>query len=151
MFYSTDAAGRDRGVPQTNHAPGTIIIRTSERRLYLVTGKGQALRYGIGVGKEGFTWAGVETVTRKAEWPNWTPPPEMLGRRPICRASCAAVPTTRWARARSISGHDLSHPRHERARTIGTTISSGCIRMTNDDITDLYNRVRVGATVIVQR
>jgi lipoprotein-anchoring transpeptidase ErfK/SrfK len=137
---------------QTNHAPGTIIVRTSERRLYLVTGRGQALRYGIGVGRDGFTWSGVETVTRKAEWPDWTPPPEMLRRRPDLPRHMRGGPDNPMG-ARALYLGDTMYRIHgsNEPHTIGTATSSGCIRMTNDDIIDLYSRVRVGATVIVQR
>jgi lipoprotein-anchoring transpeptidase ErfK/SrfK len=137
---------------QTNHAPGTIIVRTSERRLYLVTGRGQALRYGIGVGRDGFTWSGVETVTRKAEWPDWTPPPEMLRRRPDRPRHMRGGPDNPMG-ARALYLGDTMYRIHgsNEPHTIGTATSSGCIRMTNDDIIDLYSRVRVGATVIVQR
>jgi lipoprotein-anchoring transpeptidase ErfK/SrfK len=137
---------------QTHHAPGTIIVRTNERRLYLVTGKGQALRYGIGVGRDGFTWSGVETVTRKAEWPDWTPPPEMRRRRPDLPVHMRGGPDNPMG-ARALYLGDTMYRIHgsNEPHTIGTATSSGCIRMTNDDIIDLYNRVRVGATVVVQR
>jgi len=137
---------------RTTAAPGTIIVRTSERRLYLVTGRGQALRYGIGVGRDGFTWSGVETVTRKAEWPDWTPPPEMLRRRPDLPRHMRGGPDNPMG-ARALYLGDTMYRIHgsNEPHTIGTATSSGCIRMTNDDIIDLYSRVRVGATVIVQR
>jgi lipoprotein-anchoring transpeptidase ErfK/SrfK len=137
---------------QTNHAPGTIVVRTSERRLYLVMGNGQALRYGIGVGREGFTWAGTQTVTRKAEWPDWTPPEEMLRRRPDLPRHMRGGPDNPMG-ARALYLGDTMYRIHgsNEPHTIGTATSSGCIRMTNDDVIDLYNRVRVGATVIVQR
>jgi lipoprotein-anchoring transpeptidase ErfK/SrfK len=136
----------------TNHPAGTIIVRTSERRLYLVTGRGQALRYGIGVGKEGFTWTGTQTITRKAEWPDWTPPPEMLRRRPDLPRHMRGGPDNPMG-ARAMYLGDTMYRIHgsNEPHTIGTATSSGCIRMTNDDVIDLYNRVRVGATVIVQR
>ncbi len=137
---------------QTNHPAGTIIVRTSERRLYLVMGKGQAMRYGIGVGKEGFTWTGTETITRKTEWPDWTPPPEMLRRRPDLPRHMRGGPDNPMG-ARAMYLGDTMYRIHgsNEPHTIGTATSSGCIRMTNDDVIDLYNRVRVGAQVVVQR
>lgn len=146
------------GVPRTvvqfqgRQPPGTIIVRTSERRLYLVLGNGQAMRYGVGVGKEGFTWSGTQTVTRKAEWPDWTPPPEMLQRRPDLPRHMRGGPDNPMG-ARAMYLGDTMYRIHgsNEPHTIGTATSSGCIRMTNDDVIDLYNRVRVGATVIVQR
>jgi lipoprotein-anchoring transpeptidase ErfK/SrfK len=137
---------------QTNKPAGTIIVRTSERRLYLVLGKGQAMRYGVGVGKEGFTWSGTQTITRKAEWPDWTPPPEMLRRRPDLPRHMRGGPDNPMG-ARAMYLGDTMYRIHgsNEPHTIGTATSSGCIRMTNDDVIDLYNRVRVGATVVVQR
>jgi lipoprotein-anchoring transpeptidase ErfK/SrfK len=137
---------------QTNHAPGTIIVSTRERRLYLVMGKGQAMRYGIGVGREGFTWSGTQTVTRKAEWPDWTPPEEMLRRRPDLPRHMRGGPDNPMG-ARALYLGDTMYRIHgsNEPHTIGSATSSGCIRMTNDDVIDLYSRVRVGATVIVQR
>ena len=137
---------------QGRQPPGTIIVRTSERRLYLVLGNGQAMRYGIGVGREGFTWSGTQTVTRKAVWPDWTPPPEMLRRRPDLPRHMAGGPDNPMG-ARAMYLGDTMYRIHgsNEPHTIGTATSSGCIRMTNDDVIDLYNRVRVGATVVVQR
>jgi len=137
---------------QSNQAPGTIIVRTSERRLYLVMGKGQAMRYGIGVGKQGFTWTGTETVTRKTEWPDWTPPPEMIARRPDLPRHMRGGPDNPMGARAMYLGETMYriHGSNE-PHTIGTATSSGCIRMTNDDVVDLYNRVKVGTQVIVQR
>ena len=137
---------------QTSQPPGTIVVRTSERRLYLVTGKGQAMRYGIGVGKQGFTWTGTETVTRKTEWPDWTPPPEMIARRPDLPRHMRGGPDNPMGARAMYLGETMYriHGSNE-PHTIGTATSSGCIRMTNDDVIDLYNRVKVGATVVVQR
>jgi lipoprotein-anchoring transpeptidase ErfK/SrfK len=145
------------GVPRetvsfpTSHSPGTIVVRTAERRLYLVTGKGQAMRYGIGVGRAGFTWSGVETVTDKREWPDWTPPPEMLRRRPDLPRHMKGGPANPLGARAMYLGHTnyRIHGSNE-PHTIGTAGSAGCIRMTNDDVIDLYNRVRVGALVVVQ-
>jgi lipoprotein-anchoring transpeptidase ErfK/SrfK len=132
------------------HKPGTIIIDTPQRFLFLVQPNGRALRYGIGVGRPGFSWAGMKTVSRKAEWPNWTPPPEMLKRRPdLPRFMPGGPENPMGARALYLGSslyriHGTNEP-----HTIGQAVSSGCIRMTNDDVTDLYERVRVGAKVLV--
>jgi lipoprotein-anchoring transpeptidase ErfK/SrfK len=132
------------------HGPGTLIIDTPNRFLFLVQSGGTAMRYGIGVGRPGFEWAGVKSVTRKAEWPNWTPPPEMLKRRPdLPRFMPGGPENPMGARAMYLGSslyriHGTNEP-----HTIGQAVSSGCIRMTNDDVTDLYNRVRVGMKVIV--
>jgi lipoprotein-anchoring transpeptidase ErfK/SrfK len=136
----------------TNQKPGTVIVSTSQRRLYLVLGNGQALRYGIGVGREGFTWSGVATVTAKREWPDWTPPPEMLRRKPELPRHMAGGPDNPLG-ARALYLGDSLYRIHgsNEPHTIGTAATSGCIRLTNDDVIDLYSRVPVGATVIVQR
>ena len=131
--------------------PGTIIINTAERRLYYVLGEGRAMRYGIGVGRVGFTWKGVKTVTLKKEWPAWTPPPQMLARRPdLPRHMVGGVENPLGARAMYLGStlyriHGSNEP-----ETIGQAVSSGCFRMTNDDVVDLYDRVRVGTKVVVQ-
>jgi lipoprotein-anchoring transpeptidase ErfK/SrfK len=137
---------------QGRYSPGTIVVSTHERRLYLVLGKGQAMRYGIGVGKQGFTWSGTQTITRKAEWPDWTPPPEMLQRRPDLPRHMRGGPDNPMGARAMYLGETMYriHGSNE-PHTIGTATSSGCIRMTNDDVIDLYNRVRVGTTVVVQR
>jgi lipoprotein-anchoring transpeptidase ErfK/SrfK len=135
-----------------NEAPGTIIIRTSERRLYYVLPDHQALRYGVGVGRPGFTWAGASHIAYKREWPDWTPPAQMLRRRPdLPRHMAGGIDNPLGARAMYIAGtlyriHGSNEP-----DTIGQAVSSGCIRMTNDDVVDLYSRARVGARVIVTR
>ena len=134
----------------THEAPGTIVIDTPNTYLYLVLGNGRALRYGIGVGREGFTWAGVQTVTRKTEWPDWTPPPEMLERQPYLPRFMAGGPgNPLGARAMYLGGtvyriHGTNAP-----ETIGGRVSSGCIRMVNEDVMDLYGRVNVGTKVVV--
>ncbi len=134
----------------TNYAPGTIVINTAERRLYLVLGGGQALRYGIGVGRDGFRWGGVHRISAKKEWPDWTPPSQMLARRPdLPRHMRGGIENPLGARAMYLGStlyriHGSNEP-----ETIGQAVSSGCFRMTNDDVTDLYNRVSVGATVVV--
>ena len=134
----------------TREAPGTIIIDTPNTYLYYVLGNGQAIRYGIGVGRDGFTWSGVQSVTKKAEWPDWTPPPEMIQRQPYLPRHMAGGPgNPLGARAMYLGGtvyriHGTNAP-----ETIGTHVSSGCIRLTNDDVSDLYSRVNVGTKVIV--
>ncbi len=135
-----------------NHAAGTIIINTTERRLYYVLGNGQALRYGIGVGRVGFTWAGVTAVIAKKEWPDWTPPPQMLKRRPDLPRFMKGGPENPLGARAMYLGSSLYriHGSNE-PETIGTAVSSGCFRMTNDDVIDLFNRVRVGSKVIVLR
>ncbi len=134
-----------------NYRPGTIVVSTSERRLYLVLGDGQALRYGIGVGRDGFRWGGVHRISAKKEWPSWTPPRQMLARRPdLPRHLAGGIENPLGARALYLGStlyriHGSNEP-----ETIGQAVSSGCFRMTNEDVTDLYNRVSVGATVIVR-
>jgi lipoprotein-anchoring transpeptidase ErfK/SrfK len=133
------------------YAPGTIFINTAERRLYLVLPNGQALRYGIGVGRDGYRWSGVHRITAKKEWPSWTPPSQMLARRPdLPRHMAGGIDNPLGARAMYLGStlyriHGSNEP-----ETIGQAVSSGCFRMTNDDVTDLYGRVSVGATVIVK-
>jgi len=134
----------------TREAPGTVIIDTPNTYLYYVLGNGQAIRYGIGVGRDGFTWSGVQSVTKKAEWPDWTPPPEMIARQPYLPRYMAGGPgNPLGARAMYLGGtvyriHGTNAP-----ETIGTHVSSGCIRLTNQDVSDLYSRVNVGTKVIV--
>jgi lipoprotein-anchoring transpeptidase ErfK/SrfK len=134
----------------TREAPGTIVIDTPNTYLYFVLGGGQAIRYGIGVGRDGFTWSGVQSITKKAEWPDWTPPPEMIARQPYLPRQMAGGPgNPLGARAMYLGGtvyriHGTNAP-----GTIGTHVSSGCIRLTNEDVSDLYSRVTVGTKVIV--
>lgn len=131
-------------------APGTVVVSTKERRLYYVTANGQAVRYGVGVGRPGFTWAGAKAVTRKAEWPAWTPPPQMLKRRPDLPRHMVGGPENPLGARALYLGSSLYriHGSNE-PWTIGQAVSSGCIRMTNDDVVDLYARVRVGTRVVV--
>ncbi|ALK08570.1 L,D-transpeptidase [Blastochloris viridis] len=134
------------------HKPGTVIISTSERRLYLVQEGGTALRYGIGVGREGFQWSGTQSITRKAEWPDWRPPAPMLKRRPDLPRYMPGGPSNPLgARAMYLGSSMFRIHGSNEPETIGEAVSSGCIRMTNDDVIDLYNRVRVGTTVVVRR
>ena len=132
------------------HAPGTIVIDTPNKFLYLVEEGGKAKRYGIGVGRPGFTWAGVKSVTRKAEWPDWVPPPEMLQRRPDLPRHMAGGPDNPLGARAMYLGSSLYriHGSNE-PWTIGTAVSSGCIRMRNEDVIDLYGRVKVGTKVVV--
>jgi lipoprotein-anchoring transpeptidase ErfK/SrfK len=135
---------------RTTEAPGTIIIATAERHLYLVQPGGRALRYGIGVGRDGFQWQGLVSITRKAEWPDWTPPPEMIVRQPYLPRFMAGGPgNPLGARAMYLGNsvyriHGTNDP-----STIGKFVSSGCIRLTNEDVADLFSRVDVGAKVVV--
>src|SRR5262245_66100389 len=133
-----------------NYKPGTIVIRSGERRLYLVLGNGQALRYGIGVGRQGFGWSGVKRVSAKREWPAWTPPAQMLRRRPDLPRHMAGGPENPLGARALYLGSSLYriHGSNE-PWTIGTAVSSGCIRMRNEDVIDLYGRVKVGTKVIV--
>jgi lipoprotein-anchoring transpeptidase ErfK/SrfK len=134
----------------SREAPGTVIIDTPSTYLYYILGGGQAIRYGIGVGRDGFTWSGVQSITKKAEWPNWTPPAEMIARQPYLPRFMAGGPgNPLGARALYLGGtvyriHGTNAP-----STIGTHVSSGCIRLTNEDVADLYSRVNVGTKVIV--
>src|SRR6516165_6484231 len=134
----------------TKEPAGTIIIDTPNTYLYFVLGQGKALRYGIGVGREGFTWSGAERVTRMAEWPDWTPPEEMIVRQPyLLRFMAGGETNPLGARALYLGKtiyriHGTNQP-----STIGTFVSSGCIRLTNDDVMDLYTRAKVGTRVVV--
>ena len=131
-------------------AAGTIIVDTPHTYLYYVLGDGKAIRYGIGVGREGFTWAGVKSIERKAEWPDWYPPAEMLARQPYLPRMTAGGPgNPLGARAMYIGGTQYRIHGTNAPSTIGKHVSSGCIRLTNEDVIDLYQRVQVGAKVIV--
>jgi lipoprotein-anchoring transpeptidase ErfK/SrfK len=134
----------------SHEQPGTIIIDTPNRFLYLIEENGKALRYGIGVGRSGFAWAGVKTITAKREWPDWIPPEEMIQRRPDLPRYMAGGPENPLGARAMYLGSTLYriHGSNE-PWTIGTQVSSGCIRMRNDDVTDLYDRVKVGTKVVV--
>jgi lipoprotein-anchoring transpeptidase ErfK/SrfK len=135
-----------------DYKPGTIVISTAERRLYLVVGNGQAIRYGIGVGRPGFTWSGVKRITAKREWPAWTPPAAMLHRRPdLPRHMKGGIQNPLGARAMYLGSSEYRIHGSNEPETIGTAVSSGCFRLTNEDVIDLYNRVSVGATVIIRQ
>jgi lipoprotein-anchoring transpeptidase ErfK/SrfK len=133
-------------------ASGTVVISTSERRLYYVLGGGEAIRYGVGVGREGFTWSGTKTVTMKREWPDWTPPSQMLKRRPdLPRHMPGGMDNPLGARAIYLGSSMYRIHGSNEPDTIGAAVSSGCIRMTNRDVVDLSNRVKVGTKVVVLR
>jgi lipoprotein-anchoring transpeptidase ErfK/SrfK len=156
-----DHTARDKDLPpefrrtsvfyRSDYPPGTIIVNTADRFLYLIMGDNVALRYGIGVGRDGFQWGGIHKITRKAEWPDWTPPPEMIERQPYLPRFMAGGPgNPLGARALYIGTtvyriHGTNAP-----ETIGQAVSSGCFRLVNDDIIDLYARVPVGTKVVVQ-
>jgi len=150
-FGGSSGGGTGVAPAPGRYAPGTIVIKTGERRLYLIQGNGQAISYGIGVGRIGFTWTGVKKITAKKEWPSWTPPSQMLRRRPdLPRHMVGGINNPLGARALYLGStlyriHGSNEP-----ETIGQAVSSGCFRMTNEDVADLYNRVRVGTTVVVQ-
>lgn len=133
-------------------APGTIVVDSKEKRLYFVLSNNRAIKYGVGVGRPGFAWGGTQSVTRKAEWPGWTPPPQMLRRRPdLPRHMPGGEGNPLGARAMYLGStlyriHGSNEP-----ETIGQAVSSGCIRMMNADVIDLYERVKIGTRVVVMR
>jgi lipoprotein-anchoring transpeptidase ErfK/SrfK len=135
---------------RSDYAPGTIVVMTTERHLYLVQSRTNAIRYGIGVGRDGFTWGGTQKITLKREWPDWVPPPEMIERQPyLPRWMAGGAGNPLGARAMNLGAtvyriHGTNAP-----ETIGNAVSSGCFRLVNDDVIDLYNRVPVGTKVVV--
>jgi lipoprotein-anchoring transpeptidase ErfK/SrfK len=134
----------------SDEAPGTVVIDTGNTFLYLVLNGGQAMRYGIGVGREGFTWSGEQSVARKTEWPDWRPPADMLSRQPYLPRFMAGGPgNPLGARAMYLGETEYRIHGTNKPETIGKRVSSGCIRLTNEDVTDLYERVKIGAKVIV--
>jgi lipoprotein-anchoring transpeptidase ErfK/SrfK len=134
----------------TREAPGTVIIDTANTALYYVLGQNRAIRYGVGVGREGFTWSGVQTISRKAEWPDWHPPAEMIARQPYLPRFMAGGPgNPLGARAMYLGGTEYRIHGTNDPSTIGKFVSSGCIRLTNEDVADLFNRVDVGTRVVV--
>ena len=137
---------------RTTEAPGTIIVSTAERHLYLIQPGGRALRYGIGVGRDGFQWQGLVTITNKKEWPDWTPPPEMIARQPYLPRFMAGGPgNPLGARAMYLGTTVYRIHGTNRPDTIGTKVSSGCFRLVNADVSDLYDRVPVGTKVIIRQ
>ena len=137
---------------RSNEAPGTIVINSAERYLYLVQPNNRAIRYGIGVGRDGFRWSGVLKVSRKQEWPDWRPPPEMIERQPYLPRFMAGGPGNPMGAAAMYLGatvyriHGTNQP-----QTIGSAVSSGCFRLVNGDVSDLFGRVNVGAKVVVRQ
>jgi len=137
---------------RSNEAPGTVIVHTAERFLYIVQGNGRALRYGIGVGRDGFQWQGLLKITRKQEWPDWIPPPEMIERQPYLPRFMAGGPgNPLGARALYLGNtiyriHGTNQP-----QTIGSAVSSGCFRLVNPEVVDLYERIPIGTKVIVRQ
>jgi len=157
-----DDTGRDKDLPaelrrqsvyyRTEQPPGTIIVNTHDRYLYLIMGNGVAMRYGVGVGRDGFQWGGIQKITLKREWPDWVPPPEMIVRQPYLPRWMAGGPgNPLGARAMNLGGtvyriHGTNAP-----ETIGQAVSSGCFRLVNDDVVDLYSRMPLGTKVMVQQ
>ena len=134
----------------TAEAPGTIIIDTGNTALYYVLGQGRAIRYGVGVGRDGFTWSGVQAITRKAEWPDWQPPARMIARQPYLPRFMAGGPgNPLGARAMYLGSSEYRIHGTNDPTTIGKFVSSGCIRLTNEDVTDLFSRVGMGTKVVV--
>jgi lipoprotein-anchoring transpeptidase ErfK/SrfK len=159
-LYSVEEALKAQAAPvqrevvgfDGRYAPGTIVVSTSERRLWFVLGNGQAVQYGVGVGRPGFTWGGTHSVTMKREWPDWRPPAAMLKRRPdLPRYMKGGPDNPLGARALYIGSTIYRIHGSNEPETIGEAVSSGCIRMTNEDVTDLYSRAKVGARVVVLR
>jgi lipoprotein-anchoring transpeptidase ErfK/SrfK len=157
---TTDGADEDSVLPErlkravvnfdTTEPAGSIIIDTGNTTLYYVLGGGRAIRYGVGVGRQGFTWSGTETISRKAEWPDWYPPAEMVARQPYLPRFMAGGPgNPLGARAMYLGNSEYRIHGTNDPTTIGKFVSSGCIRLTNEDVTDLFNRVSIGAKVVV--
>ena len=148
---------REQAIPRrtvawtSGHPAGTVVVSTSRRRLYYVLNRDEAVEYGVGVGRQGFTWAGTKSVTMKKEWPSWRPPEQMLRRRPdLPRYMAGGVDNPLGARALYLGSTLYRIHGSNEADTIGTAVSSGCIRMTNKDVADLYDRARVGTKVVVR-
>jgi lipoprotein-anchoring transpeptidase ErfK/SrfK len=149
--FNQQAIPRQVVVFRTDQKPGTVVVSTSKRRLYYVLGGGQAIEYGVGVGRQGFSWSGTKTVTMKKEWPDWRPPEQMLRRRPdLPRYMAGGQENPLGARAMYLGSSLYRIHGSNEADTIGAAVSSGCIRMTNKDVVDLYQRVRLGTKVVVQ-
>jgi len=137
---------------RSQHPVGTIIIETGERHLYLIESETRALRYGIGVGRDGFTWAGLLQIARKAEWPDWVPPPEMIERQPYLPRFMAGGPGNPLGARAMYLGKTVYRIHGTNApETIGHAVSSGCFRLVNDDVIDLYDRAPLGTRVIVRQ
>jgi lipoprotein-anchoring transpeptidase ErfK/SrfK len=147
---------REQAIPRRvvawrrGQGPGTVVISTTERRLYYVLKGGRAIQYGVGVGRQGFAWSGTKAVSMKREWPDWTPPPEMLKRRPeLPRHMPGGIDNPLGARAIYLGSSMYRIHGSNEPDTIGAAVSSGCIRMTNRDVADLYDRVKLGTKVVV--
>ena len=148
--WSRSGCGARSVAFDTREAPGTVIIDTGNTALYYVLGQGRAIRYGVGVGREGFTWSGVQTISRKAEWPDWHPPAEMIARQPYLPRFMAGGPgNPLGARAMYLGSSEYRIHGTNDPSTIGKFVSSGCIRLTNEDVADLFSRVDVGTKVVV--
>jgi lipoprotein-anchoring transpeptidase ErfK/SrfK len=148
--FSQQAIPRQVVAFGTDQKPGTVVVSTSKRRLYYVLGGGQAIEYGVGVGRQGFSWSGTKSVTMKKEWPDWRPPEQMLRRRPdLPRYMAGGQDNPLGARAMYLGSSLFRIHGSNEAETIGSAVSSGCIRMTNKDVVDLYQRVRIGTKVVV--
>jgi len=131
---------------------GSVVVSTKERRLYYVIGGGQAIEYGVGVGRQGFTWSGVKSVSRKREWPDWRPPAAMLKRRPdLPRHMAGGMENPLGARALYLGSSEYRIHGSNEPDTMGAAVSSGCIRITNRDVIDLYARVKLGTKVVVMK
>ena len=147
-----DEYKKQRVFYRSQQPPGTIIIDTSERHLYLIQNETYAIRYGIGVGRDGFTWQGLLQISRKAEWPDWHPPPEMIARQPYLPRFMAGGPGNPLGARAMYLGNTVYRIHGTNApETIGQAVSSGCFRLVNDDVADLYDRVNVGTHVIVRQ
>lgn len=150
-IFSMQAIPRESVAYVGKEKPGTVVVSMKERRLYYVLGGGEAIRYGVGVGREGFSWTGVKSVTMKKEWPDWRPPSQMLARRPdLPRYMAGGQDNPLGARAMYLGSSLYRIHGSNEPETMGAAVSSGCIRMTNKDVVDLYDRVKVGTKVIVR-
>jgi lipoprotein-anchoring transpeptidase ErfK/SrfK len=149
-LFSQPAIPRQVVIWTHDYEPGTIVISTKERRLYYVLGHGTAIEYGVGVGREGFTWSGTKKVSMKKQWPDWRPPPQMIKRRPdLPRYMPGGIDNPLGARALYLGSSNYRIHGSNEPETIGAAVSSGCIRMTNQDVIDLYDRVKIGTKVVV--
>ncbi len=149
--FRTQAIPRETVAWSGHEKPGTVVVSTKQRRLYYVLGGGEAVRYGVGVGREGFSWSGVKTVSMKKEWPAWRPPSQMLARRPdLPRYMAGGQDNPLGARAMYLGSSLYRIHGSNEPETMGAAVSSGCIRMTNKDVVDLYDRVKVGTKVVVR-
>jgi lipoprotein-anchoring transpeptidase ErfK/SrfK len=151
-IFSMQAIPRQTVAWRSGYAPGTVVVSTSQRRLYYIVSKNEAVQYGVGVGRQGFTWSGTKTVSMKREWPDWRPPAQMLKRRPdLPRYMKGGIENPLGSRALYLGSSLYRIHGSNEPDTIGAAVSSGCIRMTNRDIADLYDRVKVGTKVVVLR